>query len=30
MNRYAPLLVNVGPGARQWRPNLIGLTLERR
>src|SRR5947207_366659 len=24
MNCYAPLLVNVGPGARQWRPNLIG------
>lgn len=21
---YAPLLVNVNPGARQWRPNLIG------
>jgi alpha-N-arabinofuranosidase len=24
MHCYAPLLVNVGPGARQWRPNLIG------
>lgn len=24
MNGYAPLLVNVNPGARQWRPNLIG------
>jgi alpha-N-arabinofuranosidase len=24
MNCYAPLLVNVSPGARQWRPNLIG------
>lgn len=24
MNCYAPLLVHVGPGARQWRPNLIG------
>src|SRR5437660_9652272 len=24
MNSYAPLLVNVNPGARQWRPNLIG------
>jgi alpha-N-arabinofuranosidase len=24
MNCYAPLLVNVNPGARQWRPNLIG------
>jgi alpha-N-arabinofuranosidase len=24
MNAYAPLLVNVNPGARQWRPNLIG------
>jgi len=24
MNCYAPMLVNVGPGARQWRPNLIG------
>jgi alpha-N-arabinofuranosidase len=24
MNAYAPLLVNVSPGARQWRPNLIG------
>jgi alpha-L-arabinofuranosidase len=21
---YAPLLVNVNPGARQWRPNMIG------
>jgi alpha-N-arabinofuranosidase len=24
MQCYAPLLVNVGPGARQWRPDLIG------
>lgn len=24
MNCYAPLLVNVSPGARQWRPNLVG------
>ncbi len=24
MQCYAPLLVNVNPGARQWRPNLIG------
>ncbi len=24
MNCYAPLLVNVSPGARQWRPDLIG------
>ena len=24
MHSYAPLLVNVSPGARQWRPNLIG------
>ncbi len=24
MNAYAPLLVNVNPGGRQWRPNLIG------
>ncbi|MFN3648475.1 MAG: alpha-L-arabinofuranosidase C-terminal domain-containing protein [Armatimonadota bacterium] len=24
MQAYAPLLVNVNPGARQWRPNLIG------
>ena len=24
MNCYAPMLVNVNPGARQWRPNLIG------
>jgi len=24
MHCYAPLLVNVGPGGRQWRPNLIG------
>jgi alpha-N-arabinofuranosidase len=24
MNCFAPLLVNVNPGARQWRPNLIG------
>src|SRR6185369_16354801 len=24
MHCYAPLLVHVGPGARQWRPNLIG------
>ena len=25
MHGYAPLLVNVSPGARQWRPNLIGF-----
>jgi alpha-L-arabinofuranosidase len=24
MNGYAPMFVNVNPGARQWRPNLIG------
>ncbi len=24
MNCYAPMFVNVNPGARQWRPNLIG------
>jgi alpha-N-arabinofuranosidase len=24
MHSYAPLLVNVNPGGRQWRPNLIG------
>jgi alpha-N-arabinofuranosidase len=24
MNCYAPMFVNVSPGARQWRPNLIG------
>lgn len=24
MQAYAPLLVNVNPGGRQWRPNLIG------
>jgi alpha-N-arabinofuranosidase len=24
MHCYAPLLVNISPGARQWRPNLIG------
>jgi alpha-N-arabinofuranosidase len=24
MNCFAPLLVNVSPGARQWRPDLIG------
>jgi alpha-N-arabinofuranosidase len=24
MQSYAPLLVNVNPGGRQWRPNLIG------
>ena len=24
LNCYAPLLVNVNPGGRQWRPNLIG------
>jgi alpha-N-arabinofuranosidase len=24
MHCYAPLLVNVSPGGRQWRPNLIG------
>ncbi|HEU4890445.1 MAG TPA: alpha-L-arabinofuranosidase C-terminal domain-containing protein [Vicinamibacterales bacterium] len=24
MHCYAPLLVNVSPGARQWRPNMIG------
>lgn len=25
MQCYAPLLVNVNPGARQWRPDLIGF-----
>jgi len=24
MNCYAPMFVNVNPGARQWRPNLFG------
>jgi alpha-L-arabinofuranosidase len=24
MQSYAPLMVNVSPGARQWRPDLIG------
>jgi len=24
MNAYAPMLVNVNPGGRQWAPNLIG------
>lgn len=24
MQCYAPLLVNVNPGARQWKPNLVG------
>jgi len=24
VNCYAPMFVNVNPGARQWRPNLIG------
>src|SRR5204862_7417306 len=24
MQCYAPLLVNVNPGGRQWRPDLIG------
>lgn len=24
MQCYAPMLVNINPGARQWRPNLIG------
>lgn len=24
MQSYAPMFVNVNPGARQWRPNLIG------
>jgi hypothetical protein len=24
MQCYAPMFVNVNPGARQWRPNLIG------
>src|SRR5262249_692062 len=24
MQSYAPLMVNVNPGARQWRPDLIG------
>jgi alpha-N-arabinofuranosidase len=24
MNCYAPMLVNVNPGGRQWRPDLIG------
>ena len=29
MHCYAPLLVNVSPGARQWRPNLIGYDAVR-
>lgn len=29
MHGYAPLLVNVSPGARQWRPNLIGYDAMR-
>lgn len=29
MHCYAPLLVNVSPGARQWRPNLIGYDAMR-
>jgi alpha-N-arabinofuranosidase len=27
MQCYAPLLVNVNPGGRQWRPNLIGFDV---
>lgn len=27
MQCYAPLLVNVNPGGRQWRPNLIGYDV---
>jgi len=29
MHCYAPLLVNGNPGARQWRPNLIGYDARR-
>lgn len=29
MQSYAPLLVNVSPGARQWRPDLIGYNALR-
>ncbi len=29
MNCYAPMFVNVNPGARQWRPNLIGYDAMR-
>lgn len=29
MNCYAPLLVNVNPGARQWRPDMIGYNALR-
>ncbi|MGC4044650.1 MAG: alpha-L-arabinofuranosidase C-terminal domain-containing protein [Armatimonas sp.] len=29
MQCYAPLLVNVNPGGRQWRPNLIGYDAMR-
>jgi alpha-N-arabinofuranosidase len=29
MNCYAPMFVNVNPGARQWRPNLIGYDGQR-
>ena len=29
MHCYAPLLVNVNPGGRQWRPNLIGYTTSK-
>ena len=29
MNCYAPMFVNVNPGARQWRPNLIGYDARR-
>ncbi|HUA68401.1 MAG TPA: alpha-L-arabinofuranosidase C-terminal domain-containing protein [Candidatus Saccharimonadales bacterium] len=29
MQCYAPLLVNVNPGARQWRPDLIGYNTLR-
>jgi alpha-N-arabinofuranosidase len=28
MQCYAPLLVNVNPGARQWRPDLIGYDAQ--
>ena len=29
MQCYAPMFVNVNPGARQWRPNLIGYTADK-
>jgi len=29
MNAYAPLLININPGASQWTPDLIGYDAER-